>query len=108
MSRYISFRDFDWVLLGFVLLICGLGVLEIYSATFTTKFAGVHVKQIYWIVGGLAVMFLVSLISYQALLDHVHWMYLVSIGSLLAVMLFGKKYLGARRWIQLPGGQNFQ
>jgi rod shape determining protein RodA len=108
MSRYISFRDFDWVLLGFVLLICGLGVVEIYSATFTTKFAGVHVKQIYWIMGGLAVMFLVSLISYQALLDHVHWMYLVSIGSLLAVMLFGKKYLGARRWIQLPGGQHFQ
>jgi hypothetical protein len=25
MSRYVSFRDFDWVLLIFVLLICGLG-----------------------------------------------------------------------------------
>src|SRR5260370_30833666 len=108
MSRYVSFRDFDWVLLGLVLLICVLGVVEIYSATFSTKFAGVHIKQIYWVLGGVAMMFLVSLISYQALLDNVHWMYLISIGSLLAVLLFGKKYLGARRWIQMPGGQHFQ
>ena len=40
MSRYVSFRDFDWVLLVLVLLICALGVVEIYSATLSTKFAG--------------------------------------------------------------------
>ena len=37
MSRYVSFRDFDWWLLLFVLIICGLGVLEIRSATAHTK-----------------------------------------------------------------------
>ena len=52
MSRYVSFRDFDWVLLIFVLMICGLGVMEIRSATMHTKFAGSHVKQIYWVVAG--------------------------------------------------------
>ncbi|MFB3916236.1 MAG: rod shape-determining protein RodA [Terriglobales bacterium] len=104
MSRYVSFRDFDWVLLLFVLAICALGVTEIYSATIHTKFVGVHVKQIYWIVGGVAVMFLVSLINYQTLLEKVPWMYIGAIGSLMAVLVFGKKYLGARRWIQLPGG----
>ncbi len=108
MKRYISLRDFDWVLLIFVLLICGLGVMEIYSATFSTKFAGVHVKQVYWILAGMGTMFLVSLINYQLLLDNVHWMYLLSLGSLFSVLVFGKKYLGARRWIQMPGGQHFQ
>jgi rod shape determining protein RodA len=108
MARSLSFRDFDWVLLFFVLAICGLGVMEIYSATLTTKFVGVHVKQVYWILGGMALMFIVSLIDYHALLENVHWFYLVSIGSLIAVLLFGKKYLGARRWIQMPGGQHFQ
>ena len=108
MSRSLSFRDFDWVLLFFVLAICGLGVMEIYSATLTTKFVGVHIKQMYWIVGGMILMFIVSLIDYHALLDNVHWFYLASIGSLIAVLLFGKKYLGARRWIQMPGGQHFQ
>lgn len=108
MARFFSVRDFDWVLLVFVLVICGLGIMEIYSATYTTKFAGVHVKQVYWILAGLAVMFLMSLIDYHVLLDSVHWFYIASIVSLVAVLLIGKKYLGARRWIQLPGGQHFQ
>jgi cell division protein FtsW (lipid II flippase) len=51
-----------------VLLICALGVLEIYSTTYGTKFAGAHVRQIYWIMAGLAVMLAVSLINYQVLL----------------------------------------
>jgi rod shape determining protein RodA len=108
MSRYVSFRDFDWLLLGFVLLICGLGVLEIRSATEHSKFAGVHIKQLYWIAGGLFGMFLLSMVSYHALLDRVHWMYIISLGSLVSVLVFGQKYLGARRWIKLPGGQHFQ
>lgn len=107
MSRYISFRDFDWVLLLFVLLICGLGVMEIYSATFATKFAGAHVKQIYWIIGGLVAMFILSFVNYHVLLGNAHWMYLAALASLIAVRLFGKKYLGARRWIQI-GGNHFQ
>ena len=108
MARFFSVRDFDWVLLVFVLVICALGIMEIYSATYTTKFAGVHVKQMYWILAGLGMMFLMSLIDYHALLDSVHWFYIAAILSLLAVLVLGKKYLGARRWIQLPGGQHFQ
>jgi rod shape determining protein RodA len=49
-----------------------------------------------------------SLFNYQALLDKVHWMYIASIASLVGVILFGQKYLGARRWIKLPGGAHFQ
>ena len=108
MSRYISFRDFDWLLFTFVLMICGLGVMEIHSATLHTKFAGAHIRQIYWILGGMAGMFLVSLINYQKLLDRVHWLYIAAIVSLMSVMLFGQKYLGARRWIKMPGGAHFQ
>jgi rod shape determining protein RodA len=103
MSRYVSFRDFDWTLLGFVLLICAIGVTEIYSATLHTKFAGAHIRQVYWIVGGVIGMFLMSAINYQAMLEQVHWMYIASVGSLMAVLVFGQKYLGARRWIKMPG-----
>ena len=108
MSRYISYRDFDWLLLTFVLLICGLGVMEIHSATMHTKFAGAHLKQVYWIIGGIAGMFLVSLVNYQLLLDRVHWIYLVAVASLMVVLIFGQKYLGARRWVKMPGGGHFQ
>src|SRR6266852_606206 len=108
MSRYISCRDFDWMLFIFVLLICGLGVMEIHSAPLHTKFAGAHIRQVYWIAGGVAGMFLVSLINYQKLLDRVHWFYIAAIMSLMTVMIFGQKYLGARRWVKMPGGGHFQ
>jgi rod shape determining protein RodA len=108
MARYVSYRDFDWVLLAFVLIICGMGVMEIHSATMHTKFAGAHVKQIYWVIAGVGAMFLVSLVNYQALLDQIHWFYIAAVGSLMAVMVFGQKYLGARRWIKMPGGNHFQ
>src|SRR5271155_1586290 len=108
MSRYVSFRDFDWVLLTFVLLICALGVMEIRSATMHTKFAGSHLKQIYWVVAGVGMMFLMSLVNYQALLEQVHWFYIAAVASLVGVMVFGQRYLGARRWIKMPGGNHFQ
>jgi rod shape determining protein RodA len=108
VRRLISFRDFDWVLLGFVLLICALGITEIYSTTYGTKFAGAHVKQIYWVLAGLALMFMVSMFNYQILLENAHWFYGAAVMALLAVTFFGTKYLGAKRWIRLPGGQHFQ
>src|SRR5207245_6813898 len=108
MSRNISFRDFDWTLLTFVLILCALGVVEIRSATLHTKFAGVHIKQLYWIAGGLAGMFIVSLLNYHALLERVHWMYIAAVASLMVVLIFGQKYLGARRWVKLLGVNHFQ
>jgi rod shape determining protein RodA len=108
MARYVSFRDFDWLLLILVLLICALGVMEIRSATMHTKFAGAHIRQMYWIATGVGLMFLVSMVSYQALLDQIHWFYIAAVASLMAVLVFGTKALGAKRWIKMPGGNHFQ
>jgi len=108
MARFVSFRDFDWTLLFLVLLISGLGVVEIHSATLHSKFAGAHLKQVYWILGGMVAMFALSVVNYHVLLERVHWMYIASIASLISVFFIGQKYLGARRWIKMPGGQHFQ
>jgi rod shape determining protein RodA len=108
MRRLSSFRDFDWVLLGFVLLLSVISVLEIKSATLHTKFHGFDHKQIGFLVTGLALMFLISLIDYHRLIDIAHWAYGISILSLLAVLAFGQKVLGGRRWIRFPGGIHFQ
>jgi len=108
MSRYVSFRDFDWLLFTFVLIICALGITEIRSATMHTKFAGAHIRQAYWVIGGIGAMFLMSIVNYQALLERVHWMYIAAVASLVSVLVFGQKYLGARRWVKMPGGGHFQ
>ncbi len=109
MQKHLTFRDFDWTLLGFVLAICAIGITQIYSATSgNSKFNGLHVKQIYWVVAGVGVMFVLSFINYQLLVENVHWMYGAGMISLIAVMVVGTRYLGAKRWIRLPGGQHLQ
>src|SRR5580698_4083146 len=107
MRRILSFRDFDWALLGLVLLLCTISVLEIYSATLHTKYSGFHIKQIYWIGGGMVAMFVFSWIDYHKLIDFVPWAYGVCVFALLAVLAVGQKVLGARRWIKL-GPMRFQ
>ncbi|MCU1222268.1 MAG: rod shape-determining protein RodA [Edaphobacter sp.] len=102
LSSY--YRDFDWILLGFVLLLSLISVLEIKSATLHTKFHGFDQKQIGFLVVGVILMFLISLIDYHRLLDVVHYAYGISILSLIAVLAVGTKVLGARRWIKVPGG----
>jgi rod shape determining protein RodA len=108
MRRFLSFRDFDWTLLGFVLVLSVISILEIYSATMHTKFVGFHKMQILWLLGGLAAMFVFSVIDYHILVDWVHWIYGFCVVSLVAVLAVGTKVLGARRWIKFPGGIHFQ
>jgi rod shape determining protein RodA len=108
MRRFLSFRDFDWTLLGFVMMLSVVSVFEIYSATLHTKFVGFHKLQILWILGGLVAMFIMSIIDYHLLLDSVHWIYGFCLIALVAVLAVGTKVLGGRRWIKLPGGIHFQ
>jgi rod shape determining protein RodA len=107
MRRFLSFRDFDWALLGMVLVLCFISVLEIYSATLHTKYIGFHTKQIFWIIGGLVAMFLFSKIDYHRLLDWVPWAYGVCLLALVAVLAVGHRVLGAKRWIKV-GPMHFQ
>ena len=107
MRRYLSFRDFDWPLLGMVLILCTISIFEIYSATLHTKYAGFHTKQLYWIVGGIIVMFIMAKINYHRLLDIVWWLYGFFLLALVAVQLFGHKALGGKRWLKL-GPISFQ
>ena len=101
--RLMSFRDFDWALLGVVLLLCGVSVVEIYSATLHTKFSGFDTRQMLWIGGGLVAMFILSRIDYHRLLDWVPWAYGVFLVAVAAVLIpgIGHKALGGRRWIKL-------
>jgi len=101
MRRFLSFRDFDWALLAMVLVLCVLSVFEIHSATFHTRFASFPRKQMFWIAGGMMMMFLLAKVDYHRLLDWAPWAYGVFLVSLVAVKAVGHKVLGARRWISV-------
>src|SRR5216684_1280570 len=107
MARYRSFRDFDWPLLAVALIICALGVLQIYSATHDTRWQDAWWKQIIWIAIAMGLMWIASSIDYHTLLAQVPLMYGLSIGSLIAVLAVGRLVFGSRRWIHILGF-NFQ
>ncbi len=109
MSRYRSFRDLDWSLLAITLIICALGILQIYSATHDTKWSDAWWKQAVWIVVAIGIMWAASSVDYHTLLAQVPVLYIVAIAALLATFEFGRLAFGSRRWITIPGtGFNFQ
>ena len=108
MRRFSSFRDFDWMLLSLVVLMSVISVLEIKSATLHTKFRGFEDKQVAFLLAGIVLMFLISIVDYHRLIDLAPWAYGVGVLSLIAVKLVGTSVLGGKRWINLGGGVHFQ
>jgi rod shape determining protein RodA len=99
MAQDRSVRDFDWWLLAISLVLCAVGVLQIYSATLDSKWSGAWWKQIVWIVISLVAMWLLTQIDYHTLLGQVPILYSVSVGLLVLTFLFGSAVFGSRRWI---------
>ena len=98
MTRYLSPRDIDWTVLLIVLLICGVGVLQIYSATRDTDYTSAWWKQILYVVGGLFLMWLVDgcgLPQHAAL--RAGAVYRKRGGALGVTYLVGEKAYGSRR-----------
>ena len=103
MARYRSYRDLDWPLLAVTLIICALGVLQIYSATRDTHWQDAWWKQLIWIGIALGLMWVVTSIDYHTLLGQIPLLYSISVGSLIAVLLLGRLVFGSRRWIKVLG-----
>jgi rod shape determining protein RodA len=103
MARYRSVRDLDWPLLISTLLICAMGILQIYSATRDTVWDDAWWKQALWVLAGLLVMWMVAQVDYHTLLGQAFVFYFLSIASLGLVLLIGRTVFGSRRWIALPG-----
>ncbi len=77
MAQYRSFRDLDWSLLAISLVLCAVGVLQIYSATHDTKWQDAWWKQIIWIVIALGLMWVVMAVDYHTLLGQIPLLYAV-------------------------------
>ncbi len=82
MPLYRTLRDLDWPLVIVSLAICALGVLQIYSATLTTKWEDAWWKQIVWVASGVVMMWVVSVIDYHFLLGRVFYLYAAAVALL--------------------------
>jgi len=103
-----SLRDVDWTLLLLTLILCGIGVLQIYSATQSTDQADRWWKQALYVGVGLIVFYLVSQVDYHTLVGQSPLLYVI-FGVILAFLLvLSRVVLGAKRWISLGAGFKVQ
>jgi rod shape determining protein RodA len=99
MPGHRSFRDFDWLMVTLVCAICGLGVLQIFSATHETRYADAWWKQVIWILAAFLALWIASMIDYHTLLGQVPVLYVLSVATLVATYAVGMTAFGSRRWI---------
>jgi len=107
-ASFRSIRDLDWGLLIVALAICGLGVLQIYSASLDTAWRNAWIKQLLFLGIGLFVMWLMTRVDYHTLLGQVPILYGASLGLLILTPLVGTLVWGSKRWIPLAWGFRFQ
>src|SRR6056297_3438185 len=95
--------NFEWVLLLTVLLLAGIGIVNLYSATVSwqASVAPLYLKQLFWLGGGVVTALTLCLIDYRHLRHLSYHIYLLSIALLVAVLFLGKNTMGATRWLDL-------
>jgi rod shape determining protein RodA len=96
----------DWLLLSATLVLSVIGVAMIYSITGGAN-SQLYITQLYAIVLGCVALMVCLVIDYRTLTDKSHLIYLVILGLLIYVLLFGSTSKGAQRWISL-GAFNLQ
>ena len=84
---YRAFKELDWPLIIVTLILSGLGIIQVYSATNGTKWDGAWQKQIIWVITGLLMMWGTAVIGYQSLMGKVLYLYGGVIGLLFATTL---------------------
>jgi len=98
-------NSLDRMLVFFVLILSGIGIMTIYSATnqvwLNSPSSGFFLKQIVWIIIGVLTMFLVSTVDYQIFLELSYKIYISVVIILLAVLFLGSAKQGSQRWFSL-------
>jgi rod shape determining protein RodA len=100
--------NIDWGFLGAALILMGIGVATILSATFAGRNTGLEIKQLYAIALGLVGLLVVVSLDYRRLVDRAPVLYLAAVGVLVYVLFFGPRIAGTRRWFMGPGGFQVQ
>jgi rod shape determining protein RodA len=102
MLRLYKIKDYNFILVFLLAVLSVVGILLVGSAD-----ASLQGRQAVGVVLGFLIMFGISLIDYSWLMHFYVPVYLVNLGLLLLVIIFGVTRLGAARWITI-GSFQFQ
>ena len=100
--RGLSWRNFDFLLLGAVVLAAAFGVMMIRSAVAgNTDLAGYDVRQAYFAIAGTVVIVLLASIDYHYWISIMWPVYLMTMVFLMSLSGLGQAAFGAQRWFQV-------
>jgi rod shape determining protein RodA len=96
-------QHFDWVMLLMVLLVGGMALTNLYSATYIADKGAspIFYKQLIFFAVGLVVVLLIITQEYQRVVKMGYVFYGAVLLLLVYTLLFVKPILGAQRWIDL-------
>jgi rod shape determining protein RodA len=98
-------RRMNWVMLAAILGLIVTGVFFIYSATVMREdsTSDLYKKQILWALAGLAGYAATTMMDYRRLRDVAWGGYIMGLILLVAVLFFGTRIYGAKRWLMFLG-----
>ena len=104
MFARINWRNFDWLLLLNVVVLCIIGVAVIYSATRNSPdLVDYWQRQVNFIGFGLVALFVVAMLDYRQLSLLAVPSFLLFLAALVVVYVFGEAQGGSRSWISVGG-----
>ena len=102
MSRGLSWKNFDFILLGAVVLASAFGVVMIQSAIAGNEVLLVSTsRQVYFAIIGIVLIFVLAAIDYRYWLALYRPIHFVILGFLVTLTGFGQTAFGAQRWFQV-------
>jgi len=102
MTRGLSWRNFDFLLLGAIVLASAFGTAMIRSAVAGNEvLQPLIARQVYFAILGVVLIFFLASIDYRYWLALYRPMHLVILGFLLTLTGFGQTAFGAQRWFQV-------
>lgn len=95
--------NFDWLLLGTVLIIAAMGLANLYSSTFSagTGASSYFMKQLYFYLFGFGLILIIISFDYRILLTFNYPIYGLIIMLLCIALFFGNSVANTQRWINL-------
>jgi rod shape determining protein RodA len=99
------FFNVDWGFVAATVLLLGVGVATIVSAS---AGRGVEVKQLYAIALGVVGLLVVVSLDYRQLVDRSPALYLLTLAVLGYLLLFAPRIQNTQRWLVMPGGVQVQ
>jgi rod shape determining protein RodA len=107
LAERLRLRQVDAPLLLTTLLLIGVGLAMLYSATYQWSPA-VFRRQVMWLTVGAAGAIALAAIPPRVWLRFYKLLYALNVLMLLGVLAFGAERKGAQRWLELPGGFQLQ